>query len=47
MKNQNYKNKVYKSSSELSPEFACLGTVEADASGGGGDYVGEWVEVGR
>ena len=21
--------------------------VEADASGGGGDYVGEWVEVGR
>lgn len=33
MKNQIYKNKEYKSSSALSPEFACLGTVEADASG--------------
>ena len=39
MKNQNYKNKVYKSSSEFSPEFACLGTVEADASGHYGMFV--------
>jgi len=39
MKNQSYKNKEYKSSSALSPEFACLGTVEADASGHYGMFV--------